>query len=319
MTAQGCLIVDEPGLLTTVQDEGRWGWQHLGVPVGGPMDAASFRRANRLVGNVPGAATLEITLVGPTLEIVGPVTLALAGAPFDARLDGHALAPEAPVHVERRAWLAIGARRRGARAYLAVRGGLDTPVVLGSRSTSSGVPGTRAVQRGDVLPVAPAATSLDVGVRHARAGRGAGQGGATGAPPASTETVDAPPLRVLACDLDDDGAALATLCGGTYEIGTQSNRMGYRLHGPRVPVTADGRFSAGTVAGMLQVPPDGQPILLMADRQTTGGYPVVGVVIAADVPRAGQLAPGDRCTFAACTRQAAMAALLAGERTVLDG
>ena len=217
MTAQGCLIVDEPGLLTTVQDEGRWGWQHLGVPVGGPMDAASFRRANRLVGNVPGAATLEITLVGPTLEIVGPVTLALAGAPFDARLDGHALAPEAPVHVERRAWLAIGARRRGARAYLAVRA--DS-----IRRSFSAAARPRAACRARV----PCNGAMCCRWRRRRRhwtwvlgmrvpGSGPGQGGGTGAPAASTETVDAPPLRVLACDLDDDGAALATLCGGTTD------------------------------------------------------------------------------------------------------
>lgn len=312
MAAPGFLTVREPGLLTTVQDEGRWGWQHLGVPVGGPMDGWSFRRANRLVGNGPRAAALEITLVGPVLEIVGPVTFALAGALFDARIDATPCPHDMALHVERRAWLDVGPRRVGARAYLAVRGGLDTAVVLGSRATSMGVPGTRAVERGDVLPVGPPSPRSPLPPPR-RAGDDA-----THAPTIALEAPGVAALRILPGDRADDDGALALLCRGTYEIGTQSNRMGYRLRGPRVTADADGRFSAGTVAGMVQVPPDGQPILLMADRQTTGGYPVVGVVISADLSRAGQLAPGDRCRFVACTRQEAMTALLAWERGVLD-
>lgn len=313
MAAPGFLTVREPGLLTTVQDEGRWGWQHLGVPVGGPMDGWSFRRANRLVGNGPRAAALEITLVGPVLEIVGPVTFALAGALFDARIDATPCPHDTALHVERRAWLDVGPRRVGARAYLAVRGGLDTAVVLGSRATSMGVPGTRAVERGDVLPVGPASPRSPLPPPRRAADD------TTHAPTIALEASDVAALRILPGDRADDDGALALLCRGTYEIGTQSNRMGYRLRGPRVTADADGRFSGGTVAGMVQVPPDGQPILLMADRQTTGGYPAVGVVISADLSRAGQLAPGDRCRFVACTRQEAMTALLARERGVLDG
>lgn len=311
MAASGSLIVHEPGLLTTVQDQGRWGWQHFGVPVGGPMDEASFRRANRLVGNRATAAVLEITLVGPVLEIVGPATFALAGAVFDARLDATPCPHDTAVHVERRGRLDVGQRRMGARAYLAVRGGLDTPVVLGSRATSIGVPGTRAVQRGDVLPIGPAAALSSLPPRS----RAVDRERPADLPRAAEVTI----LRLLAVDRTDGDQALAVLCGETYEIGTQSNRMGYRLGGPRVTATADGRFSAATVAGMVQVPPDGQPILLMADRQTTGGYPAVGVVISADLCHAGQLAPGDRCRFVATTRQQAMTALLAHERGRLDG
>lgn len=313
MAAPAFLTVREAGLLTTVQDEGRWGWQHLGVPVGGPMDGWSFRRANRLVGNGPRAAALEMTLVGPVLEIVGPVTFALAGALFDAQLDATPCPHDTALHVERRAWLDVGRRRVGARAYLAVRGGFDTAVVLGSRATSMGVPGVRAVEQGDVLPVGQAPERLPLPAR-------AGAGDAPRHVPASDpEASDVTVLRVLAGDPADDGEVLARLCSGTYEIGTQSNRMGYRLRGPGVTAEANGRFSAGTVAGMVQLPPDGQPILLMADRQTTGGYPAVGVVISADLSRAGQLAPGDRCRFVACTRQEAMTALLAREREMLGG
>ena len=303
MTTGARLIVEHPGVLTTLQDEGRWGWQHLGVPVGGPMDLASYRRANRLVGNAPGAAALEVTLVGPTLEILGPVTLALAGAAFDAHLEGQPLAHERPVYVAQRARLAIGSRRWGARAYLAVRGGFDTPVVLGSRSTSIGVLGLGSVRRGDILQVAVSAEPV---------------AGAADAPPAERTPHSDEPLRIIAAHADVD-EAIATLCSTSYEIGTQSNRMGYRLNGPHVRVPADVGFSQGTVMGMLQVPPDGQPILLMADRQTTGGYPVLGVVASVDLPRAGQLVPGDRCTFTPCTRQAAMAALLDRKREGRDG
>lgn len=317
MSTQAFVVVRSPGLLTTVQDEGRWGWQHLGVPVGGPMDALSCRRANRLAGNDPGAAALEITLVGPTLEVHGPAIIAVAGATFDARLDGEACPHDTPVRVEGRALLTMGPRRRGARAYLAVRGGFDTPVVLGSRSTSTGVPGTRPLQQGDVLPVASVSASTS-----RIPASGITRAGLPRVPPddkATSETDGVVTLRVLAVEsaLHDD--VLATLCAAPYEIGTQSNRMGYRLHGPRLTPAVHQHYSAGTVAGMLQVPADGQPILLMADRQTTGGYPVAGVVISADLPRAGQLAPGDRCAFVTCSRRDAMAALLAQQRAELDG
>lgn len=307
-----CLIVRTPGRLTTVQDEGRWGWQHLGVPVAGPMDLRAFRRANHLVGNPAMAAGLEMTLDGPTLEIVGPATLALAGAEASARLNGVSVPAGRPFEVLRAGMLEVGALRGGARACLAVAGGIETPVVLGSRATSLGVLGGRPVRAGDILPIGrePAHGTL-----HADGRRAAGDGVRSGNAHARGLT-----LRVCISRPDPDASsALESLCAGEYVLDAQSNRMGYRLAGPPVTLTSRTAFSAGTVMGMLQVPPDGQPILLMADRQTTGGYPVVGVVISADLTHAGQLGPGDRCRFVVCTRREAMAALLAQEQDMLGG
>ncbi len=309
MSTSSCLIVRTPGRLTTVQDAGRWGWQHLGVPVGGPMDGAAFRRANHLVGNDLSAAGLEMTLDGPTLEIVGPATLALSGAATRARLDGVLVPAERSFDAPHGGVLAVGPLLDGARTYLAVAGGLDMPVVLGSRATTVAVLGGRALRAGDILPIG-----------RSTAG-GARVVGPSGFRHDAERPARATVLRVLPREgaRPDPDAALESLCAGEYVLDAQSNRMGYRLSGPVVHLGAHESFSAGTVMGMLQVPLDGQPILLMADRQTTGGYPVVGVVISADLPQAGQLAPGDRCRFVACTRRDAMAALLAREQAVLGG
>lgn len=319
MQTSPCLVVRTPGRLTTVQDAGRWGWQHLGVPVGGPMDALAFHRANGLVGNDASAAGLEMTLDGPTVELVGAATLAIAGA-ASARLDGVHVPVERSVDVPHGGVLDVGRLSDGARAYLAIAGGLDTPLVLGSRATTLGVLGGRPLRVGDVLPIGPRPAG-GWHVPHAPRPEAARQAmrqpkGATvlrvlPGPDVEVGPVDERPRQV--------DAALESLCKGDYVLDAQSNRMGYRLTGPIVHLGPRGSFSAGTVMGMVQVPPDGQPILLMADRQTTGGYPVVGVVITADLPRAGQLAPGDRCRFALCTRRDAMVALLAQEQAVLGG
>lgn len=300
------LVVRTPGLLTTVQDTGRWGWQHVGVPVGGAMDLVAYERANCLVGNAPSAAVLEATLEGPTLEIVGHVRFALTGAEFGVTLNGEPVPHELPCEVARGGWLAMGRARRGARAYLAVSGGLDTPLVLGSRSTSPGVLGGRGLRPGEVLPVGP--------FGETSSGRRSTPG-APAALPARRVRAARPCLRVLPLfDTAPHQAALAVLCANPYRLDAQSNRMGYRLHGAALDVPADRRGSSGTAAGLLQVPADGQPILLMADRQTTGGYPTVGVVISADLPVAAQLAPGETCCFEVCSRQDAMTALLAQQR-----
>lgn len=320
MPTSPCLVVRTPGRLTTVQDAGRWGWQHLGVPVGGPMDALAFRRANRLVGNDAFAAGLEMTLDGPTVEFVGPATVAIAGAAASAHLNGVRVPAECAFDAPHGGVLEVGPLSHGARACLAVAGGLETPLVLGSRATTLAVLGGRPLRAGDVLPI---------GLRPAGDGRVPGATRQHGARPRMRQPQGAIVLRVLpgpdvGVGAGDErsgevGTALASLCEGDYVLDAQSNRMGYRLTGPIVHLGAGGSFSAGTVMGMVQVPPDGQPILLMADRQTTGGYPVVGVVIAADLPHAGQLAPGDRCRFTLCTRRDAMAALLLQERDVLGG
>lgn len=299
------LEVRTPGLLTTVQDLGRWGWQHLGVPVGGAMDAHACRVANALVGNPPEAAVLEATVLGPSIVADTPVTVALTGGPFAATLDGRPLAFDVAHALPAGAVLDVGSRSGRARAWMAVSGGIDVPLVLGSRSTTPGVLGGRALRAGDVLPVGRAQETARR--RHVRRAGGAATG-------------DVAVLRVLlAPDASDVGPeAVGALCAGPYVVGADSNRMGYRLKGAAVPTRSHSRPSSGTVMGMLQVPPSGQPILLMADRQTTGGYPAPAAVIEADLGIAAGLAPGDVCRFSVCTRHEALTARLAREREWLD-
>jgi antagonist of KipI len=296
------LIVVRPGMLTTVQDLGRWGRQGAGVPVAGPMDAYSHRLANRLVGNRESAAAIEVTLIGPELEAEGEVVVAVAGADFTLRVDGEAVPTHRRFVLPSRSRLRFGPRKAGARAVLAVRGGLALDAVFGSRATSliSGIGpfGGRPLAAGDVLPV-----------------------GDAGAPANPDSVIDAPPL-----DLPRGGARVRVIRGphevlfthaafdhlfsARFLITPSSNRMGYRLEGPVLQHSGKADIlSDATPMGSLQVPASGQPIVLMADRQTTGGYPKIATVITADLPIAGQLAPGDWMEFAPCTREAAADAL----------
>ena len=301
--------VVEPGLLTTVQDRGRWGHQALGVPVAGPMDAVSHRLANLLVGNQPDCATLEVTLVGPTLEFLTETIFAVAGAEFELWLDAEPTPVNTPRQAGRGSHLRFGRRGGGARAYLAVAGGIDVPPVLGSRSTdlASGLGGLagRPLRRGDQLGVGqwtdpgvfrvPSAVSVILP-----------KGGAT--------------LRVLPGPDEDrfNSRAMEVFGQARFTLGPESNRMGYRLRGPSLElVRTDPLLSSATPVGTVQVPPSGQPILLMADRQTTGGYATIATVISADVSVAGQLAPGDWIAFEVCERRAAIAALIALEQTLM--
>ncbi len=290
--------VVRPGALTTVQDLGRWGWQSSGVQVAGPMDAYSHRLANRLAGNAEAAAALEVTLTGPVLRAHGAMTCAIAGAAFVVEVEGREVEPSTGFELPDGATLRLGVRRAGARTTLAVRGGFDVPATFGSRATCvvgrMGPFGGRAVKAGDALTVAdrprvtlPAGRPLVLP-----------QGGAR--------------VRVM-MGPDEwrfDGAAVRRLLEARFVVSPQSDRMGYRLDGEPLPAPrrAD-MLSSPTPMGTIQVTPSGQPILLMADRPTTGGYPRIATVITADLPFAGQLAPGEWIEFAACTRAEAREAL----------
>lgn len=303
------IVVIKPGMLTTVQDRGRWGFQSSGVPVAGPMDPMSHRVANALVGNGLDAATLEMTLLGPDLEFEDERLVAAAGAEFSLTVDGRPMPASAAFVVPAGARLRFGPRRSGARAYLAVAGGIAVPLVLGSRSTHiiSGIGGLdgRPLRAGDRLPLGPsiaagAATSL-VSPR---------------APLPEGETR----LRILPGPQEDRfvPGALETLCAAPYVIAHHSDRMGFRLEGPRLSHAGSADIiSDATPLGVLQVPASGQPILLMADRQTTGGYPKIATVISADLAIAGQLAPGDAITFERCSPRDAIAALILQEQALL--
>lgn len=300
--------VRRPGLLTTVQDLGRWGHQAAGVPVAGPMDSLSHRLANLLVGNESDAATLEVTLIGPDLEFGTAAMIAVCGADFDITANGQAVPSGVSLRVEAGTKLLFGRRRAGARAYLAVAGGIQVPLVLGSRATHlvshMGGHRGRPLAAGDQLAILSGRD--DRAVR-----RGAGL-----TLPASQRAR----LRVLPGPQAEwfAEAAMATLTSVSFRVTPRSNRMGYRLEGPPLPRRRhEEPISEPLAFGALQVPSAGEPILLMADRQTAGGYPKLASVITADLPLAGQLSPGDFVEFALCSRQEAAAALIARERPLL--
>jgi len=302
--------VIKPGMLTTIQDRGRWGLQSRGVPVAGPMDPVSHRLANALVGNDVDAATIEITLLGPELEFEAERVVAVAGAEFEMTLDNRPVPMHAPFIVSAESRFRFGARRRGVRAYLAIAGGIAIPPTLGSRSTHlisamGGVDG-RALKAGDRLPIGDPSR----GRRSAIA--------------LSESVVPLPDhharIRVLPGPQADyvTADALDLLQSRPYVIGQNSDRMGFRLDGPRLTHARGADIiSDATPLGVLQVPASGQPILLMADRQTSGGYPKIATVISADISVAGQLGPGDTIEFAVCEPREAMAALIAQERALM--
>lgn len=293
------LLVARPGMLTTVQDLGRWGFQHAGVPVAGPMDFYSHHLANRMVGNPPGAAALEVTLIGPEIESDAPVLCAVAGADFEVTVAGRVVDCSRAFTVARGQRLRFGPRRSGARATLAVAGGIAVAPVFGSRSTSLssalGGIGGRALKADDMLPVGEAD-----GVPGDQRGTAfpLPAGGAT------LRTIEGPHAAMFR------RSAFDLLYGSRFTVTPASNRMGYRLSGPALEHEGGADIlSDATPIGSLQVPASGQPILLMADRQTTGGYPKIATVITADLPLAGQLAPGDWIEFTPCTRAEAIDAL----------
>jgi antagonist of KipI len=293
------LIVMRPGMLTTVQDLGRWGWQGSGVPVAGPMDAYSHRLANRLVANTDDAAALEITLLGPELEADAEVLCAVAGAHFDVTVNGDAAGVSSPFVVPAGGRVRFGARRAGSRATLAVRGGFAVPRSFESRATSIisriGPFGGRPLLTGDVLPIGRPSTEARLPAGRALSMPNGG---------ARVRIIRGPHDMMFA------SGAFDALVGSRFVVTAQSNRMGYRLEGPVIRHAGGADLlSDATPIGSLQVPASGQPILLMADRQTTGGYPKIGTVITADLPMAGQLAPGDWIAFSECTRAEAIDAL----------
>jgi KipI family sensor histidine kinase inhibitor len=306
------ITVVRPGLFTTVQDEGRWGYQSLGVPVAGAMDAASLRAANAAVGNDRTAAALEVTLLGPELRFERSCVTAIAGADLSPTLDGRSVPLRGAFTCAAGTTLRFGTRRSGGRAYVAVRGGIAVPSVLGSRSTHAraamGGLGGRALRAGDRLIVADASSASaradDVAESNTPAD--------TGFAPSAPRT-----LRLLRGPQDDwfDEEAFARIESTRFTVQPDSDRMGFRLAGSApVPRRSDEEMvSDAAFTGGIQIPPSGQPILLMADRPTTGGYPQIGVVIAADLSQAGQLVPGDAVRFSFCSSSEAQSALARGE------
>ena len=272
------LTVLDAGGLTTVQDRGRHGYAHLGVPRAGALDAPAADLANRLVGNDPDAAVLEATMTGVTVRTSAATTLAVTGAECDVRVDGRAVAGDTALSVRAGAEVAVGPARRGVRSYVAVAGGIAVPPVLGSRSTDTlAWVGPPRVTAGAVLPV----------------------GAAHGAPAAVGVAVRRPREAVLHLTRgprDDwvDERGWAALDGATYAVAGDSNRIGLRLAGAPVERVDHGELaSEGVVLGAVQLPPSGQPLVFLHDHPVTGGYPVIAVVDLADLAVCAQLRSGE--------------------------
>lgn len=282
--------IRSPGLFTTVQDAGRPGFAALGVPSGGAADQLSLRAGNRMLGNDDNAAALECTLTGPVIEFEGAATIALTGAACDARLDGEAAPMWRALAVRAGQALTLGAMMGGCRAYVCVRGGIDVPLVMRSRSTlpSAGFGGLegRALRAGDVLPIGSSGRS---------AARGEGRSGEW-----VIEVITRRTLRVIAARADDPlpRGVIERVLDAAWRIGDRSDRTGVRLEGEAVAFPHGGRLaSEGMPHGAIQLPESGLPIILGVDRPTTGGYPLAGCIISADLPALGQLRPRETVRF----------------------
>ena len=298
----------EPGLLTTIQDLGRPQAVASGVPPGGAMDRFALMAANLLLFNDRAAPALECTLLGPRLVAESACVIAVTGGDLDPRLNGESVPMWTSLALAPGDVLSFGRRRVGARAYLAEDGGFGGDRWLGSTSTNvmagrGGMHG-RALKTGDVL-------SSGESWRPALAGREL----AIALRPDNAEhaqhAIAGPHLARLRPE------SRATLFSAQFALSTDSNRMGYRLEGPGLDAQGEELFSFGLIAGVVQLPSGGQPILLMADHQTAGGYPVILVVAGASMPVAAQLAPGDELRFVETAIDDALA-LRAAQRAALD-
>lgn len=296
------LEVKEPGLFTTVQDLGRNGYQAYGMPVAGAMDEYACKMANRLLCNEPGAAVLEMTLLGGSFFFHQACWVAVTGAAMPISLDGKMQSNWSRFFVPAGSELSFGYAEQGCRTYLAVQGGVEVPVILGSRSTytrgSIGGLNGRALKTGDVLPLGACDRRLERPLFL----------------PVSYIPIpeERPLVRVLlgpqAEAFTDQG--VAALFSADYEISSEADRMGYRLEGPVIEhVGKADIISDALCLGAIQVPGHGQPIVMMADRQTTGGYTKIGAVIGADLGKLAQAKPGDQVRFVQCSDAEAVAAL----------
>lgn len=307
--------VIRPGLLTTIQDLGRYGLQKHGVIVSGAMDPLALRTANLLVGNQENEGSLEVTMAGPTLFFEQDALIAICGASMNPKIDGTPIPGCRPVYVKAGSTLDIRGATSGCRAYVAVAGGFEIPSVMGSQSTylRAGIGGFqgRALKEGDVLQLrTPAADATRLVAKLA--------GGERVAPFTATDwslssavlpAYDKNPvIRVMRGGQFDlfDAESRSRFFAGEFKVTPQSDRMGYRLSGPKLHLSSPlEMISEAVAAGTIQVPPDGNPIILLADRQTTGGYSKIGQVITVDLPIIAQVKPGEQVRFQEVTLEEA--------------
>lgn len=309
------LEVVKPGLLTTLQDTGRPGLAHLGVGRAGAFDDPAMRIANALCGNPRDACALEITLLGPTLRVRVDSLIAVTGAPISFRVSGVEQPMWAPVFVPAGATIDLGAMRSGCRSYLGMRGGFDVAPLLGSRSTDVnaglGPNGGRPLRAGDTLASRKTGTALFDMPRSIPKWR---------LDPRPWFSGDSrKPLRLLPGTHLDRLTSISrnTMFSETFVVHADSNRVGVRLAGPALEWASPIEMvSEGCVPGLLQLPPSGQPIAFGPECPVSGGYPRIGQVAALDIPRLGQLRPGDALRFTPCTFDEALAALSERERAL---
>ncbi len=297
------ITIIQSGLFTTVQDEGRWGYQAFGMPVAGAMDRFACRVANLLVGNKADAAVLEMTLQGGHFRFEQDCYVAVCGADMGAKLNGMPVVNWSCFPVAAGSELTFEYAPTGCRSYLAVNGGIDVPVVLGSRSTYTrgaigGVEG-RALKKGDVLPIG-----------NEREYPGQARTLPAEFIPLYSESVE---LRVLLGPQDDHftAAGIETLFSTSYTITAEADRMGYRMEGAVIEHSSKADIISDALSlGAIQVPGHGMPIVMMADRGTTGGYTKIGTVIGPDLMKLAQAKPGDTVSFKNCTEAEARSAFL---------
>ena len=296
------LVVQDAGPLTTVQDLGRVGHLAVGIPPAGPVDRGALILANRLAGNPDGAAGLECTLIGPRLEFPDDRVVAVTGAAMPATLNGAEVERWRSLRVRAGDVLRLGPARAGTRAYVAISGGIATPPALGSRATYlrgrlGGLEG-RALRKGDRVPLGPAPA---IGERSASV-----------RPDRIPDYSGDPEIRVVLGPQEYrfTDAGIAAFLEGPYEMLPQSDRMGARFRGPRIEhARGHDIISDGIPFGGIQVVGDGQPIVLLVDRQSTGGYTKIATVCSFDVERIAQMKPGQRLRFRQVTVAEAHAAL----------
>ena len=272
-----------PGMLTTVQDLGRYGWAHHGVSASGAADPLALRAGNLLVGNAENAPALEMTLLGAEIAFEDDAVIALTGSDF-----GAGLPLWQPVAIRAGQALCCRATESGARCYLCVRGGIAAPVIMGSASVHvmTGV-GGRPLRKGDVLAIGASA------VRRPRS--------------AARFPEQWQPRSILRATPGPQADSFAgQLFEAEYTVSEESNRMGLRLRGPAMPSPPGQMITEGVALGAVQVPPDGQPIILFVEHQTTGGYPKPANVISADFWKLGQLRPRDTVRFESVTIEQAL-------------
>ena len=299
----------EPGQSTTLQDQGRWGYQRFGVPISGPMDRFSHRLANLIVGNDQRCTTLEVTFTGPRIVFEHEQVFGVTGAEFDLTLDGRKIPMNTAVAACSGACLKFGKRQNGVRSYIAFSGGLNVPSVLGSRSTHlaaklGGLLG-RAVKAGDKLAI-----GREVKVRAK-----------IDVPRNPKENVcsERRSVRIIENPVFNiESGAPSAMTASPFIISTKSDRMGYRLLGRPIEGLKNKKWlSSAVVTGTIQLPKNGEPIILMVDHQTTGGYPVIANVISADIPILAQRSPGGSVKFEAVTYERALVELIRQERVLL--